>query len=431
MTFRRVVGDGAIGDGKGTVEAVDTAAYALVAGGRVRRNIVRCVVVDGGIFYLYSGVLNIDAAATGTSVIQNLGIGNSDMALVRNENAAACAKRHISTVLADLSGLIILNGAVVDGNILAVLDVNAAALFALVFLDGQVLQQNVGVPSVLDGNAAVGAAGDGTINDLYLLRNGSLAVLAGGSVVLLLGQVHLHVAFDLLAIQVQLDPLGNFDIARVVLLQDDLITGLGILQSIVQGAIAFATGDGGRVLTDSVLRAVHGGDVRIRVLDQVVYVRLRRDRGDLRRGRGDLRRGLLFHHSVLSGGDLHRGLLLFLGSFLCGGQFHCDGGCFRSGRLRSGLCSGLSFRLFLCRQFGFRGFLRVGLGMINGSRSLYVGCVFRGLSVGGQRGGCHTGGQGQSHGGFFEFLVRHKIRSFRSAHKRYHKLYLFVDKCPH
>ena len=39
-----------------------------------------------------------------------------------------------------------------------------------------------------------------------------------------------------------------------------------------------------------------------------------------------------------------------------------------------------------------------------------------------------TGGQGQSHGGFFEFLVRHKIRSFRSAHKRYYKLYLYGDK---
>jgi len=54
--------------------------------------------------------------------------------------------------------------------------------------------------------------------------------------------------------------------------------------------------------------------------------------------------------------------------------------------------------------------------------------VLRSLCIGGQRGGCHTGGQGQSHGGFFEFLVRHKIRSFRSAHKRYYKLYLYGDK---
>ena len=226
----------------------------------------------------------------------------------------------------------------------------------------------------------------------------------------------------------------------MVLLQDDLVASIGIFQSFVQGAITGVPDLGLVLIADSVLHAVHGGDACIRVLvqdacirvlDQVVYVRLRR--------------GHLFHHGVLNGGDLHRGLLfhynilnrslllflgsfLLLGSFLCGGQFHCDGGCFRSGRLRSGLCSGLSFRLFLYRQFGFRGFLRVGLGMINGSRSLYVGCVFRGLSVGGQRGGCNTGGQGQSHGGFFEFLVRHKIRSFRSAHKRYYKLYLYGDK---
>ena len=79
-----------------------------------------------------------------------------------------------------------------------------------------------------------------------------------------------------------------------------------------------------------------------------------------------------------------------------------------------------TFRSLLCRSFCFGTFF-----------VLYRDCVFRGLSVGGQRGGCHTGGQGQSHCGFFEFLVRHKIRSFRSAHKRYHKLYLYVDKCPH
>ena len=79
-----------------------------------------------------------------------------------------------------------------------------------------------------------------------------------------------------------------------------------------------------------------------------------------------------------------------------------------------------TFRSLLCRSFCFGTFF-----------VLYRDCVFRGLSVGGQRGGCHTGGQGQSHCGFFEFLVRHKIRSFRSAHKRYHKTYLFVDKCPH
>ena len=79
-----------------------------------------------------------------------------------------------------------------------------------------------------------------------------------------------------------------------------------------------------------------------------------------------------------------------------------------------------TFRSLLCRSFCFGTFF-----------VLYRDCVFRGLSVGGQRGGCNTGGQGQSHCGFFEFLVRHKIRSFRSAHKRYHKLYLYVDKCPH
>ena len=330
----------------------------------------------------------------------------------------------------------------VDGNILAVLDMDAAALFAFVVFDGQVLQQNVGVLSVLDGNAAVFGTGDGTTSDLHLLASVSLAVLAGGSVALLLGQVHVHVAFDLVLVQVQLDPLGNGNVAGMVLLQDDLVASLGILQSIVQGAVVFFA-NSGCVPTDFFLRAVHGGDVCIRVLGSNISVRvLHRDvcirlgsgRGDLRRGRGDLRGGLLFHYSVLSGGDLHRGLLLFLGSFLlpgsflCGGQFHCDGGCFRSGRLRSGLCSGLSFRLFLYRQFGFRSFLRVGLGMINGSRSLCAGCVFRGLCIGGQRGDCHTGGQGQSHGGFFEFLVRHKIRSFRSAHKRYYKLYLYGDK---
>ena len=226
-------------------------------------------------------------------------------------------------------------------------------------------------------------------------------------------------------VQVQLDPLSNGNVAGMVLLQDDLVASIGIFQSFVQGAITGVPDLGLVLIADSVLHAVHGGDACIRVLDQGVCVRLRR-------GRGDLRRGLLLHHSILLRSlCLFLGGFLLLGSFLCGGQFHCDGGCFRSGRLRSGLCSGLSFRLFLCRQFGFRGFLRVGLGMINSSRSLCAGCVFRGLSVGGQRGGCNTGGQGQSHGGFFEFLVRHKIRSFRSAHKRYHKTYLFVYKCPH
>ena len=57
-----------------------------------------------------------------------------------------------------------------------------------------------------------------------------------------------------------------------------------------------------------------------------------------------------------------------------------------------------------------------------------IRALHRELVERGQRGGCHTGGQGQSHCGFFEFLVRHKIRSFRSAHKRYHKLYLYGDK---
>ena len=410
-----------------------TAAAAVIAG--------NVVIGNGGVVQVNGRTaLGIDTAAargapggSGCTIAADGAAVHSDGAATLCIDAAAIAGSFVSG-----------NGAVREGDVALLVDGNAAAISALIAGDGHIFQFDVCTD---DLHAAVGAAGDGTIDDLYLLLNGSLAVLAGGSVVLFAGQVHVHVAFDLLAIQVQLDPLGNFDIALVVLLQDDLITGLGIIQSIVQGAVAVAV-NGGCVPTDFFLHAVHGGDACIRVLAQVVCVRLRkgflfrngnlrRGRGDLRRGLllhhsvlsgGDLRRGLLFHYSVLSGGDLHRGLLLFLGSFLCGGQFHCNGGCFRSGRLRSDLCSGLSFRLFLCRQFGFRGFLRVGLGMINGSRSLCAGCVFRGLSIGGQRGGCHTGGQGQSHGGFFEFLVRHKIRSFRSAHKRYHKLYLYGDK---
>ena len=231
-TLCLVAADGAIGDSEGAVKAVDTTAQALVAVGSARRDVRSDVVLDFGLLHhLYGGVLRVDAAATGTSVIQNLGIGNGDMALVRNENAAACANRHIGAVLADLSGLIIPDDAVVDGNILAVLDMNAAALFAFVFLDDQVVQQNVGVPSVLDGNAAFGGTGNGTASDLHLLASVSLAVLAGGSVALLLGQVHVHVAFDLLAVQVQFDPLGNFDIALVVLLQDDLVAILGTVNS--------------------------------------------------------------------------------------------------------------------------------------------------------------------------------------------------------
>lgn len=58
---------------------------------------------------------------------------NGDMAVVRNENAAACAKRHIGTVHALPDALIILDDAVVDGNIPAVLDVNAARPVCLRF----------------------------------------------------------------------------------------------------------------------------------------------------------------------------------------------------------------------------------------------------------------------------------------------------------
>lgn len=129
----------------------------------VRRSFRSDVVVDIGVLHINGGTLfDINAAATSTSVALDSAVLDGDAA-VGNINAAACASAcGVTLVLitvAHLSGLIVLDGAVVDGNILAVLDVNAAALFAFVFLDGQVLQQNAGVPSVLDGNAAFGGTG--------------------------------------------------------------------------------------------------------------------------------------------------------------------------------------------------------------------------------------------------------------------------------
>lgn len=214
----------------------------------------------------------------------------------------------------------------------------------------------------------------------------------------------------------------------MVLLQDDLVFSLGLFQRFVQGAVAGVPDLGLVLIADSVLHAVHGGDACIRVLGSNISIRvLRQDVCVcLSGGRGDLYRGLLFHYSILRRGLLLRSFLLFFGSFfLLLGSFLLLGGLLV---LRGFLLLG---GLLLHGHFLYGSFCLRGLSVFRRSRHTSVRGLLRRFCIG-CKGGCgHTGRQSQGHSRHFEFLVRHKIRSFRSAHKRYYKTYLFVDKCPH
>ena len=304
--------------------------------------------------------------------------------------------------------------------------------------NGEVLQQNLGALGTGDLHAALRAAGNGAVHDL----DG-----AAGAIGFLSAQVNGNGAGDGLFVQVQPDPVKDGQAAGVVFLQDDLLTGFGILHD------RFKIAHHGAVFVGSL--GVQGDLPGLAGQHHADAAGLYGGRGNaglhgrlcgVRAGNGDL--WGLRRFSVFGSIGILRCFLSGIGGIF--GIFcrfrRLSGrvcGCFCSGhvhhhRARSGqgrqdrrIPGGGGFRLLSGRFLGalgrrffhrvrgsfgggffrsnrFRGRLVLG-GSVGSGRGLHIGGGFGGFCPCGKRAGGHTGGEGQRHGGQFELFVCHTI----------------------
>ena len=270
---------------------------------------------------------------------------------------------------------------------------------------------------------------------------------AAGAIGFLSAQVNGNGAGDGLFVRVQPDPVKDGQAAGVVFLQDDLLTGFGILHD------RFKIAHHGAVFVGSL--GVQGDLPGLAGQHHADAAGLYGGRGNaglhgrlcgVRAGNGDL--WGLRRFSVFGSIGILRCFLSGIGGIF--GIFcrfrRLSGrvcGCFCSGhvhhhRARSGqgrqdrrIPGGGGFRLLSGRFLGalgrrffhrvrgsfgggffrsnrFRGRLVLG-GSVGSGRGLHIGGGFGGFCPCGKRAGGHTGGEGQRHGGQFELFVCHTI----------------------
>ena len=335
---------------------------------------------------------------------------------VADIDAAAVLAAHADAAAGTIGCGVIRDPAVVDGKIAAVRADTAAAI----------------------AGGVVPVAGNGAVHDL----DG-----AAGAIGFLSAQVNGDGAGDGLFVQVQPDPVKGGQAAGVVFLQDDLLTGFGILHD------RFKIAHHGAVFVGSL--GVQGDLPGLAGQHHADAAGLYGGRGNaglhgrlcgVRAGNGDL--WGLRRFSVFGSIGILRCFLSGIGGIFgifcrfrrlsgrvcgcfCSGHVHHHRARPGQGRQDRRIPGGGGFRLLSGRFLGalgrrffhrvrgsfgggffrsnrFRGRLVLG-GSVGSGRGLHIGGGFGGFCPCGKRAGGHTGGEGQRHGGQFELFVCHTI----------------------
>ena len=369
--------------------------------------------IRGGLALFRAGKINAAAALCSAGVARDHAVLDGEGSVF---DGPAVLAAHADAAAGTIGCGVIRDPAVVDGKIAAVRADTAAAI----------------------AGGVVPVAGNGAVHDL----DG-----AAGAIGFLSAQVNGDGAGDGLFVQVQPDPVKDGQAAGVVFLQDDLLTGFGILHD------RFKIAHHGAVFVGSL--GVQGDLPGLAGQHHADAAGLYGGRGNaglhgrlcgVRAGNGDL--WGLRRFSVFGSIGILRCFLSGIGGIF--GIFcrfrRLSGrvcGCFCSGhvhhhRVRPGqgrqdrrIPGGGGFRLLSGRFLGalgrrffhrvrgsfgggffrsnrFRGRLVLG-GSVGSGRGLHIGGGFGGFCPCGKRAGGHTGGEGQRHGGQFELFVCHTI----------------------